>query len=221
VVLSTDSWDGYATERNELMAFLVSNGIRDVLSLSGDFHAHFAGVVLSNYDASPPASAMAEFVCGSVSSVSMFAAARQLSERENPTENERLLQSLISYDATRADEPGENRVTNNLNNTLLNGVIAGVAAAQTNALSAIEAAKDLEVNGHLRYADTDGHGYGRVSVAESEVKVKLVSLSSINKESDGADPGIQRTAAFRVPSVMIAGKLEISGPVIEGEPPFP
>lgn len=221
VVLSTDSWDGYATERNELMAFLVSNGIRDVLSLSGDFHAHFAGVVLSNYDASSPAPAMAEFVCGSVSSVSMFAAARQLSERENPTENERLLQSLISYDATRADEPGENRVTNNLNNTLLNGVIAGVAAAQTNALSAVEAAKDIEVNGHLRYADTDGHGYGRVSVAENEVKVKLVTLSSINKESDGADPGIQRTAAFRVPSVMIAGKLEISGPVIEGEPPFP
>jgi alkaline phosphatase D len=224
VVLSTDSWDGYASERNELMNFLASNRVENVLSLSGDFHAHFAGIVMNNYDAKPPETpspVMVEFVCGSISSVSMFAAARGLSARENPTENEQLLQSLISYDATQADEPGEDRVVNNLNNTLLNGVMAGIVAAQTNSLPAIEAAKNPNVNRHLKYADTDGHGFGWVSVAENEVKVKLITLSSITQETDDADPGIQRTANFIVPSATVAGRVELSDPMIEGSPPFP
>lgn len=224
VLLSADSWDGYSSERNELMNFLASNHIKDVLSLSGDFHAHFAGIVMSNYDAKAPEAplpVLIEFVCGSVSSVSMFAGARRLSERENPTENERLLQSLISYDATQSVEPGEQRFVNNLNNTLLNGVMAGVAAAQTNSPPAIEAAKNPDVNGHLKYADTHGHGFGRVHVAENEAKIQLITLSSINKENNGADLGIQRTAAFTVPSAAGGGNVSLSGPVIEGDPPFP
>ncbi|MBI3805175.1 MAG: alkaline phosphatase D family protein [Nitrospirae bacterium] len=220
VVLSTDSWDGYASERNELMAFLRSNHIQNVVSLSGDYHAHFAGTVLDNYDVKPPETgspAMTEFVCGGISSVSLFAVGRQLSERENPTADEKLLQTLIRYDATPMDQVGENPIVNNLNNTLLNGVAAGLAAAETHSRAAIGAAKSPEVNRHLKYADTDGHGFGWVSVGTEAITVKLVTISGINKETAGVPPGIRTSANFTVPF----GQAEVSDPLIDGEPPFP
>ena len=51
LVLSTDAWDGYASERRELMTFIKEQGICNVVSLSGDHHAHFAGLVYDDYDA--------------------------------------------------------------------------------------------------------------------------------------------------------------------------
>ncbi|MCG6969185.1 MAG: alkaline phosphatase D family protein, partial [Gammaproteobacteria bacterium] len=49
-VLSSDTWDGYCTERNELMAYLLNNGIDNLVSFSGDLHAHIAGLVMHDYE---------------------------------------------------------------------------------------------------------------------------------------------------------------------------
>ncbi|MDF2445267.1 MAG: phosphodiesterase [Moraxellaceae bacterium] len=44
-VINADQWDGYSRERAELMNFLVARDIRNVVAVTGDIHAFFAGTV--------------------------------------------------------------------------------------------------------------------------------------------------------------------------------
>jgi len=223
VVLSADSWDGYASERNELMDFLRAQNIANVVSISGDFHAHCAGLVMDDYARQPSDAQEAvatEFVCAGISSVSMFDAVSQISERENPSENEQLLQRLIHYEVTDGNS-GQKVVVNNLNNTLLNGALSGLAAAETHSLAEIIAAKNDAVNKHLKYVDTDAQGYALVGLTENLLNVSLITIRGINQDTAGLSPGIKRTARFSVPSSADAGGVDVSDPQIEGTPPFP
>ncbi len=224
VVMSSDSWDGYATERNELMKFLTTNNINNVVSLSGDLHAHFAGTVMDNFDAeavdNSATAVFSELVCGSVSSISMFAAIHQLAQRDEPSELERTLQSLISYKG-QPDISSDEVIVNNLNNTLMNGVLAGIDAAQTRAVDGASINAGSTVNSHLKYADTDGHGYGLIDVETNQVIATLVTIDSINIDSGSDSPGIKRLARFVVPHTEAGDTPTISDAVITGTPPFP
>lgn len=51
IVLNADQWDGFNAERKALMGHLVDNGIRNVVALTGDVHAFFAGTVNDDHDA--------------------------------------------------------------------------------------------------------------------------------------------------------------------------
>lgn len=196
VVISSDSWDGYASERNELMGFLQNNDIRNVVSLSGDVHAHFAGMVLDNYDDDTKGKAtMPELVCGSVSSISMFAAIKQLSQRDEPSELEQLLQNLISYESIEST-PANRIIVNNLNNTLTYGVLAALTAANTQAQMPGNIDTDKIANPYLNYADTDGHGYGIIDVSSDQVRATLVTINEINTDTGINSPGIKREAHF-------------------------
>ena len=220
-LLTSDTWDGYRTERKELMRFLQDNDIRNVVSLSGDVHAHFAGIVMDDYDADGNVSpSMVEFVCGAISSVSQFVAVERLSRLDGFTETEEKLRSLITYDARLTTSGGSNPLVNNLNNTLLNGVNSGVAAAQSNALDDIASARE-SVNDHLVYADTDAHGFGLVDVGESSISVTLTTLNSINIDPAQESPQLKRSATFTIPFTQPGGEPSISPPIISGEPPFP
>lgn len=48
-VINGDQWDGYRKERTELMNFLIDNGIQNVVAVTGDLHANFAGTVYNEY----------------------------------------------------------------------------------------------------------------------------------------------------------------------------
>lgn len=72
--LFLDIWDGYPAERNELVNFIGSNGIDNVVFLTGDFHSSFAFEVADPafgnpyYDPSTGAGAVAiEFATPSIS----------------------------------------------------------------------------------------------------------------------------------------------------------
>lgn len=52
--LFLDIWDGYPAEREELIRFLDTEGIRHTVILTGDFHSSFAMEVVSNPDESVP-----------------------------------------------------------------------------------------------------------------------------------------------------------------------
>lgn len=71
---TTDQWDGYRSERAEILGALT--GTRNLAVFTGDIHAFFAAEVHQDYDA--PAEPMAvEYVCAGISSES----AREISER--------------------------------------------------------------------------------------------------------------------------------------------
>jgi alkaline phosphatase D len=68
-----DSWDGYGSERREVLSFIRDLGIQDVAFFTGDIHTFFAGDVTPSghqgqLGAGEPAVAT-EFVCGSVTSL--------------------------------------------------------------------------------------------------------------------------------------------------------
>lgn len=50
-VLNADAWDGYDPERRDLMSHLKTQGIKNVVAITGDVHSFFAGEVHDNYNA--------------------------------------------------------------------------------------------------------------------------------------------------------------------------
>ncbi|WP_144634644.1 alkaline phosphatase D family protein [Bordetella genomosp. 13] len=72
MLINADQWDGYNGERKALMGFLKDNGIKNVVSLTGDIHAFFAGQVMDDYDAATPVPVMVDLVTAGVSSSSLF-----------------------------------------------------------------------------------------------------------------------------------------------------
>jgi alkaline phosphatase D len=68
VYVNLDAWDGYPSERAELLQFIANQRIRNVVVCSGDVHNCFAGILRPDFE-DPTSPAMAvECVGGSVSS---------------------------------------------------------------------------------------------------------------------------------------------------------
>jgi alkaline phosphatase D len=71
-----DSWQGYPSEREQLLGFIKSNGIKDVVFVTGDIHTFIAGDVRTNLGTGDTVAV--EFVGGSITS-------RGIGEGEVPT----------------------------------------------------------------------------------------------------------------------------------------
>ncbi|MPQ57209.1 alkaline phosphatase [Duganella sp. FT27W] len=72
-LLNCDQWDGYNGERKALMAHLKSNNIGNVVALTGDIHAFFAGTVNDDFDAAGGGTpVMVDLVSAGISSDSFF-----------------------------------------------------------------------------------------------------------------------------------------------------
>lgn len=71
-LLNADQWDGYNAERKHLMAYVRDTGIRNLVALTGDIHAFFAGPVMDDYDAASPKPVMVDLVTAGISSNSFF-----------------------------------------------------------------------------------------------------------------------------------------------------
>ncbi len=212
-VMNADAWDGYNHERNELMAFLRDGEIANVVAVTGDIHAHFAGYVMDDHDAADPRAVMIDLCTAGISSNSLF------SFFEAPTRAPELSgpRKLITFDATPFG--GQETHVVNFNATLLWGAAAGQVAADTYDLQAAEAVKD-DSNPHLRYADTNAQGYGLMTVSATELRATLVTIERpLADEPDG--PGIRRTASFRVPLVAAGEPPVLEGPTFTGTKPWP
>jgi alkaline phosphatase D len=48
-LINADQWDGYRKERTDLMNYLLGNGIQNVVAITGDIHAFFAGEVYNEF----------------------------------------------------------------------------------------------------------------------------------------------------------------------------
>jgi len=72
IIIDADQWDGYNAERKALMSYLSGNAISNVVALTGDLHAFFAGIVMDDYDAATPTPVMVDIVTAGISSNSLF-----------------------------------------------------------------------------------------------------------------------------------------------------
>ncbi|WP_332855231.1 alkaline phosphatase D family protein [Duganella sp. S19_KUP01_CR8] len=72
-LLNCDQWDGYNSERKALMAHLKTNSISNVVAITGDIHAFFAGTVNDDFDATGGGTpVMVDLVSAGISSDSFF-----------------------------------------------------------------------------------------------------------------------------------------------------
>ena len=63
-----DAWDGYAANRDRIVAGLVNSPVRNALVLNGDVHSHWAAEVRENFDDPSSKQVATEFVTTSISS---------------------------------------------------------------------------------------------------------------------------------------------------------
>lgn len=207
-ILDGDAWDGYPTERAELLTFLRTQNIQNVVVLTGDIHAHFAGVLMDNYDAGTPTPVATELIAAGIASNSLFSF-YEAATRNLPAS----LRSLVTVDDSGT---GGSKFTENLNLLVLKGTVAaGTYAATRNVAAAINASND---NPHIRYVDTNAQGYGYAKVTATEVTGELVTINRpITVPSPGL-PGVRRVATFTIPKDDPAG---MTLDAVAGTKPFP
>jgi alkaline phosphatase D len=217
-VLDGDAWDGYPTERKELLTFLRANSIKNVVVLSGDIHAHFAGVLMDNYDAGSPNPVATELVAAGISSNSLFSF-YELATRNVPA----ALRGLVTVDAS---SKGGSSFTENLNMLITKGLASAgtFAAAMANpALTLAQVtgaalAAQVPINTHIKYVDTNAQGYGYVKVTEAQIEGSLITINRPVGAASSNAPGVKRTATFTIPKDDPAG---MSAAVVDGVKPFP
>lgn len=212
-IMNTDAWDGYNTERKELMSYLRDEVIDNVVIITGDIHAQLCGLVMDDYDAATPQPVAAEFCAAGIASNSVFSFFEGATKPLIETLPE--VRRLVTYDATAM---GGGNFVENTNVLLVHGMASAEAAAATHNLTDILAAKDPAVNPHLRYVDTNAQGYGLLTITSAQVTAELVTINRPTTDTGTDGPGVKRTASFTIDKDNVAGLAE---PTIEGTKPFP
>ena len=212
LVLTADAWDGYATERTELMGFLLDNKIKNVVVLSGDIHASFAGLVMDNFDAPNPTPVACELVASGISSNSLFSFFEFATRPPVPA----ALRGIITVDASAS---GGAKFTENFNLLLLDGTQSAGAFAQTQNLGVALSVADPTANAHLKYADTNTQGYGYIKVGKDKINATIVTINRpIVTPTGTTGPGVKRTASFTITK---DDPKSMTAPTFTGTKPFP
>ncbi|WP_051330265.1 alkaline phosphatase D family protein [Niveispirillum irakense] len=213
LVLTADAWDGFPAERRELMTYLRDRGVGNVVSLSGDHHQSFAGLINDDYDAPSPTPVAVEFSVTGISSTPVFRSFAGYLKPDSP------LRPLVAADGDRFGKPGEMLPAFNL--TLRHGTRAAMALAKSGDIATALAADNPQQNRHLRYVDTDSNGYGLLTADGNGLVAELVTVETAKHQygKDGAP--IRRTARFTVAPWGRHAKPAMAEPEITGEKPFP
>jgi alkaline phosphatase D len=222
LVMSDDAWDGYNTERKELMKFLLDSGIANVVSLSGDHHANYAGVIYDDFDAPSPRPVMVDLCAAAISSNSQFSSVASAFSSAIPAAIASAADQvtrLITYDATKLG--GTDKAVVNLNTLIRYGSHAANVAADTNDAAKAEAARNPKINPHLRYADARATGYGLASVTAQALTATLVTIERNYKPVGDKSPGVRGSATFQIQRVGKPEDVTMPEPTLTGKKPFP
>lgn len=213
--INCDAWDGYPTERNELMQWMRAQDLRNVVVVTGDWHAAVASLVMDDHRAATPNAVCAEFCAPGIASNSLFTFFRD-AVQDQPKQ----LRDLITYDATALG--GTDKNVENMNVLVTLGGASALKAAETNDLTQTMAEADPNANPWISYFDSHAQGYGLMKVTTSQVEATLVVINRpITSESHTSAPGKKRTASFTVAAQGTGETPAITGPTITGTKPWP
>ncbi|MDD9997235.1 MAG: alkaline phosphatase D family protein, partial [Rhodospirillaceae bacterium] len=208
----TDAWDGYPLERRELMTYIADEGIANVVSLTGDRHAHFAGVVHDDFDNDSPRAVLAEFAGSSICS------GPRLKNQGNSTQSDPQLHARVQFDGSRFGYP--RTIMPSLNAWLLFGAEAAARLSETGDEQAAMQRAVEAANPHLRYADTDGVGYVVVRFDEDGVSAEFVTVGEPIAHPGEEGPAVWRRVRFGVPAWSAGEQPTLEYLGMDGEPPL-
>lgn len=221
LVLSADAWDGYPSERRELMTFLRDERIANVISLSGDHHAHYAGLVHDDFDSEGSVPVMLDFATAGISSDPQWSeVAGNLEDAVPETLREVVapVVKLLVYDATRFGGP---RAVANLNTLVRYGSAAATVAAETHDRAQIEAARNPAINSHLRYADAAANGLGIATFGADGGRIELVTIPRPVEDAGPEGPEVRGRAIFEFDRLDPGEPVALGEAMLEGARPFP
>ena len=188
--LWTDGWDGFPNERAELMQFLLDEGITDVVSLSGDRHANYAGLVAVDYEDSKPRYVIPDFTGTAISAFARGPFLRRQLKK-------------LGLGQLASQPPGVNDPTNSestLNFFMRHGAVAADKLATTGDPDAALDVSSESPNPHLAYADNNVNGYCIARFSETDMECDFVCLAATvwDQAADPLGPKALRTVRFRV-----------------------
>jgi alkaline phosphatase D len=211
-IIWPDSWDGYPVERRELMRHLVDRGITNVIVLAGDRHAHFASLLMDDYDAAAPQPVAPEFTVAGINAVSRIVVF-ELQTRQFPEINE-----LVVADGAKL---GLADPVPMLNMTLRDGALSARIASRSGNLAEARRHANPAQNPHLAYADTHAYGYGVVRVAAEKATFEYVTFAPLLVDTGDAGAEPLRRTTFEIAAWQKGAHPRLIGPRFSGIPPFP
>ncbi|ABS64651.1 Alkaline phosphatase [Parvibaculum lavamentivorans DS-1] len=206
--VGTDAWQGYPGELAELMSFLKEEKIGNVVSLAGDYHAFAAGRLPVDPDADELTFAALEIMTGAISSGSMYEGAARATR-----------DSGFFHRAVVLDDEGTKR--ENWNNTLVNGLRAGILANYSSSEYIHNMFRNERASPGLDYMDADGHGYTLVTLTDTTMQVEQVNVGDVTRDAGPEGAAVLRRARFSAKPWDGGGEPALEGPVFEGTPPYP
>jgi alkaline phosphatase D len=212
-VSSIDSWEGYPTERAELLRFLETQQVANVVSLTGDHHSNFAGVLAADFGAAVLRPVATEYAVAGITSESLFHGFVGAMKADNP------LRPIVVYDSTA--HGGTNPTCEALNLTWRHGCRASAVLAKTGDMAQAMAADNPMHGRHLRYVDTNAQGIAVVAVHADRLECELITIEEPVVARGTAGATVLRRARFTQPVAPAGAPVTLAEPVIEGTPPFP
>lgn len=209
----TDAWDGYPNERAELAQFILDNGITNVVSMTGDRHAHYAAMVAVDYDVDEPKYVFPELTC---TAISAFPRSGDIASSLAPFGLEHLAEfSIPAWDGTPV-------IYANCNVLMRFGAKAAQVMYETLDLEKTWAAADPKVNPHLAYADNDAHGYVFAHYYQDYMTADFVAVPRVewNPEIHPVGPPARRKVTFRTDAWKPGEEPKFNKIFAGGEPNF-
>ena len=188
--LWTDGWDGFPNERTDLMQYLLDEGITNVVSLSGDRHANYAGMVAVDYEVSQPRYVIPDFTC---TAISAFARGPFLSRQL-----EKLGLGQLATAPPGIDDPFNAEST--LNFFMRHGAVAADNLAKSGNPQASLQGVPTSPNPHLAYADNNVNGYSIARFEANHMECDFVCIAAKNWDENvqPQGPDALRIVRFRV-----------------------
>lgn len=211
-ILWTDGWDGYPVERNELTKFVKDNEITNVVSLTGDRHAHMAGVVYDDFDIKKPAAIFPEFAGGAVSAPNRLIIQKVLMAHDHE------LSKLTSFNGKKFGY--SQKIMPSLNAWILHGAKSAQTVYENGNANQIPETSDSRVNPHLSYVDSDAYGFFIARLTGNSCDVDFVVVNEPVAAAHPANASIRRRLSFKIDSWNKGEEPVLQMTASEGPPPL-
>ncbi len=205
-VLGTDAWAGFPGEYRELMDFIGDSGIANVVSLSGDHHAHGAGALARDPGAPDAEFVAVDFNVSAISSTPQFSEVLRRAREDNPE-----LMQLA------ARETGGGLVET-WNMTLAWGALAALAYDRTGSAALANWLAPNRASPGTVYVDSNSNGYG---LARFDGQCCSVRLVTIEPPLAPDAHRIRHVANFRLAAWRAREQPHLPPPRFDGAAPFP
>ncbi|MCI0602124.1 alkaline phosphatase D family protein [bacterium] len=202
-------WGGYPYERAEIFDFIQREKIPGFVSIAGDRHSFFAGLLSAALPPKPFVPVGAEFITGSVSAPGLVEALEHNLPKDDP------LRAVFLADPSSGSRPKPA-----INLSLMHGIRSAFNFQKTGNLEQALSQRNAEVAPHLWFADMGGHGYAVVFAGSSELKVEFVCIPRPLERAERPDGGpLQYRVAHHLKLWKHGETPRLQQTIVEGDVP--